>query len=38
MLKVLRDFKHLKTVKYFDELIRKVKIDNYVCKIGLLKI
>ena len=28
----------LTTVKYYDELLRKVKIDYYVCKIGLLKI
>jgi len=28
----------LTTVKSYDELLRKVKIDHYVCKIGLLKI
>ena len=27
----------LTTVKSYDELLRKVKIDHYVCKIGLLK-
>ena len=26
------------TVKSYDELLQKVKIDHYVCKIGLLKI
>jgi len=26
------------TVKSFDELLQKVKMDHYVCKIGLLKI
>jgi len=28
----------LTTVKLYDDLLRKVKIDHYVCKIGLLKI
>jgi len=28
----------LTTVKSYDELLRKLKIDHYVCKIGLLKI
>ena len=28
----------LTTVKSYDELLRKVKLDHYVCKIGLLKI
>jgi len=26
------------TVKSYDDLLGKVKIDHYVCKIGLLKI
>ena len=38
MLQVLSDFKHLTTVKSYDELLHKVKKDHYVCKIGLLKI
>jgi len=38
MLQVQRDFKHLTAVKYYDELLRKVKIDHYVRKIWLLKI
>jgi len=33
MLQVLSDFKHFN----YDELLWKVKIDHYVCKIGLLK-
>jgi len=28
----------LTTVKYYDELLRKVAIDHYVCKLGLLNI
>ena len=28
----------LTTVKYYDELLRNVEIDQYVCKKGLLKI
>jgi len=27
----------LTTVKYYDELLRKVKIDHYICKIGFSK-
>jgi len=38
MLQVLRDFKHLPTVKYYDELLRKVKIDHPVRKKGFHKI
>jgi len=38
MLQVLRDLNILTTIKYYDELLRKVNIDHYVCKIGLLKI
>jgi len=29
--------KSLTTVKSYDELLRKVKIDHYICKIELLK-
>ena len=34
MLQVLRDFKHFNNC---DELLGKVKIDHYVCKIGFSK-
>ena len=40
MLQVLCDFKHfniLTTVKYYDELLRKVKKDQYFRKIGFSK-
>jgi len=37
MLQALCDFKHLNN-KYYDDLLQKVKIDQYVNKIGLLEI
>jgi len=37
MLQVLRDCEYLTTVKYYDELFRKVKIYHFVRKIGLPK-
>jgi len=38
MLQVLRDLNILTTVKNYEQLLRKVKIDHYVRKIVLLKI
>ena len=38
MLQVLCDLKYFTTVKYYDKLLQKVKIDHYVRKIWLLKI
>jgi len=37
-VEVLCDLNILTTVKYYDKLLRKVKTDHYVRKIGLLKI
>ena len=37
MLQVLPDFNILTTVKCYDEFLRKVEIDHYVCNIGLHK-